>query len=352
MSRYQDEDDLLVHVGRIAKRVGDLERTNPLNQGTIDRGNFTLNVDGNLTTLFGSFFGRHWDLNTNAWAADDIIGISIYNPGDVNPYFQVGRADAAGTLDAIIGFAGAGGSGDQRLENLFAQANNVFIAGNYVTEATRLADRSYLALDAGGHVYLASAVGDISLDAADDIFISPTDGLIVNCNNVDINATGAAANIDLSADTDIILVSQGNTILDPQGSGELQFYIGTTTNPANLNQTSNNIRQVSSARKYKSDIQDTIINPADVLKLRPRTWIDKGELEKDPNYKERTVGFVAEEVAEQESLHPLIQFNDDGTVESLYYDRFTVALIELAKAQQKQIDDLTKRVVALEKKVK
>lgn len=86
------------------------------------------------------------------------------------------------------------------------------------------------------------------------------------------------------------------------------------------------IGRTSSSRRYKSDITDWTPDPSTVLRLRPRTWIDKYPLDGEPI--RRIPGFVAEEVDEL-GLTPLVIYADDDNgqsrAESLNYDRFPAA---------------------------
>lgn len=152
------------------------------------------------------------------------------------------------------------------------------------------------------------------------------------------------SSLDLQAGA-VLIDATGDIDLDPDG--DLRFFISTTTNPANLNQTSNNVRVVSSGRKYKADIQDAVVDSADVLSLRPRTWIDRGELERDPNYTKRTPGFIAEELDEHESLRQFVVYNDEGEPDSIHYDRLLVAVIPVVKEQRAEIDALKSTVASL-----
>lgn len=99
----------------------------------------------------------------------------------------------------------------------------------------------------------------------------------------------------------------------------------TTSSAANavLSSTDGRLVRSTSARKYKADIQDLILEPADVLALRPRTWLDRRQLEEDPDHDLRVPGFIAEEV-EEAGLGIFVTYHD-GEVDGLSYDRITAA---------------------------
>lgn len=106
------------------------------------------------------------------------------------------------------------------------------------------------------------------------------------------------------------------------------------------------IQRVSSARKYKQDIEDYRADPDAVLALRPRTWRDRGEVERNPDTTTRYPGFIAEEVHDL-GLTDLVVYDADGNPDALNYDRFPAALLAVMQRQQHQIDTLTTELAAL-----
>ena len=64
---------------------------------------------------------------------------------------------------------------------------------------------------------------------------------------------------------------------------------------------------------------------------------------------ERQIGLIAQEV---EKEFPELVHTDNEGYKSVAYDKFTAVLLEAIKEQQQQIEDLNKKVVALEKKLK
>jgi hypothetical protein len=105
------------------------------------------------------------------------------------------------------------------------------------------------------------------------------------------------------------------------------IYVGhlTTGLAANayISDTDGQIRRSTSARKYKQDIEDLILDPAMVLALKPRTWRDRGMVEEDPDTTLRIPGFIAEEV-EEAGLGMFVTYKE-GTPEGLAYDRISAA---------------------------
>lgn len=106
------------------------------------------------------------------------------------------------------------------------------------------------------------------------------------------------------------------------------------------------IQMVASSLRYKQDPEDVTIDPAQFLKLRPRSWRDKALVAKDPDTTRRSVGFIAEEVAELGL--PFVDFDEEGRPDSLQYDRFMVGAVQVMQQQADQIKALTARLDALE----
>ncbi len=89
----------------------------------------------------------------------------------------------------------------------------------------------------------------------------------------------------------------------------------------------------ASSRRYKENIQ-TLGSGLNVIeRLRPVTfdWKDR---------KEADLGLIAEEVDEVEPL--LVIRNDKGVIESVKYDQLTVVLINAVKEQQAMIESQKK----------
>lgn len=161
----------------------------------------------------------------------------------------------------------------------------------------------------------------------------------LRCDNA--TGTGNAAPFQLSCAGEIGIYSQ---------TGRLRVPWTNSSAAANVALDADGIIQrVSSARKYKQDIEDYAVDPDDVLALRPRTWRDRGEVERDPDVQTRYVGFIAEEVHDA-GLTDLVVYDADGNPDALSYDRFTAALLQVVQAQQRDLHDLRERVAELERR--
>lgn len=140
---------------------------------------------------------------------------------------------------------------------------------------------------------------------------------------------------------------------DTLAEGELIISsLPTTGSSANLrlDPTFSTVARSTSSRRYKQDIEDAEVDPADVLALRSRTWRDRREVERDADTDHRIVGFVAEELDEHPTLKQFVEYDAEGRPDAIQYDRLSVALVELAKDQEQRLADLEQRVAALEGK--
>lgn len=148
--------------------------------------------------------------------------------------------------------------------------------------------------------------------------------------------------VTISAD-DTNIRSNGNVDIDPDG--ELRFFIGSHATPANLSISSNNVRIVSSALKYKADVEDIVVDRDVLLSMVGKTYVDKAEKEAggEPT---RYPGFIADEWAEHESLRIFVRF-EDGEPEGFHYDRVTVAHHEVLRDHEARIAELEAEKAAM-----
>ncbi|MFJ2297391.1 tail fiber domain-containing protein [Oerskovia paurometabola] len=110
------------------------------------------------------------------------------------------------------------------------------------------------------------------------------------------------------------------------------------------------ILRSTSARRYKQDIEDLVVDPDVVLQLRPRTWRDRGEIDRDPECTTRYPGFIAEELVEA-GLEQFVVYTPEGEVDAIAYDRLTAALVPVLQRQQRQLDEQATTLAALAAKV-
>lgn len=106
--------------------------------------------------------------------------------------------------------------------------------------------------------------------------------------------------------------------------------------------------RVTSAKKYKKDIQSMDIDPYLILKAVPKMWLDKGEIERNGNSKSGvnySYGLIADEIAEI-GLSEFVDYME-GEIEGLQYDRLWILLIPLIKDLFKEASMLKSEVSSL-----
>lgn len=120
------------------------------------------------------------------------------------------------------------------------------------------------------------------------------------------------------------------------------IYDRTTSSAANMFISNGGIlARVSSARKYKTEITKPteIVEKAEkILQIEPAQWKDKAEIKLTGDSK-LYHGFIADEFHEL-GLTEVVQYNEEGEVEGLSYDRLTIYLLPLIKNLYKEIAEL------------
>lgn len=143
-----------------------------------------------------------------------------------------------------------------------------------------------------------------------------------------------------------VAIQSRNVFLTIGSSGDFRVQgMRTASGSANLVMDgSGNIKKVSSARKYKTAIKhlDELSEKAErMLEITPAKWVDKEALKNyndDSNY----YGFIADEFHDL-GLTEVVQYNDEGEVEGLSYDRLTIYLLPLIKNLYNEIAELKKQ---------
>lgn len=136
-------------------------------------------------------------------------------------------------------------------------------------------------------------------------------------------------------------------------SGDLRLYeLPTTSASANLrlNIDAGGIPRVyynTSSRRFKTAIDDAVIDPAEVAQVRVRTWQDIAELERDPDTKQRHVGAIAEELWQFPTLRQFVELDLDGEPVALKYDRMWALALVAARAVAERVTKLEAENAAL-----
>ncbi|AFV51346.1 tail protein [Streptomyces phage phiCAM] len=99
----------------------------------------------------------------------------------------------------------------------------------------------------------------------------------------------------------------------------------------------------TSSIKFKENVRDKELDPADVLALRPVVY-DRKPKDGETDARKDEFGLIAEEVAE--TLPEIVNYLD-GEVDGLRYDLLGVALLAVVKDQQARIEKLEKLVEGL-----
>ena len=114
-----------------------------------------------------------------------------------------------------------------------------------------------------------------------------------------------------------------------------------------MNSSTGLIALVTSSLRYKTEVNPVTIPNDSILALSPKTFYDKGDVERNNNSTTglpRILGIIAEEVAQIPVLKDLlVNYDDQQRPDSINYDRIAIAMIPL-------LQDLAKRVAALEAK--
>ncbi|MCX6832397.1 MAG: tail fiber domain-containing protein [candidate division Zixibacteria bacterium] len=128
--------------------------------------------------------------------------------------------------------------------------------------------------------------------------------------------------------------------LDVDGTARLRNMGGSTGTDVVVDANGKLWKKTSSIR-YKENIGDLNSDPHQLLRLRPVKFDWKTTGEED-------IGLIAEEV--QKVVPALVICDQEGKPDAVKYDKITIYLLEVVKAQQEQIEALTARLAKLEVK--
>lgn len=161
-------------------------------------------------------------------------------------------------------------------------------------------------------------------------------------DNGNVTIAARRTNINTSGDTSMY----GGMSFGSDGTGgrvwSMAVYNRTYSGSANMFITSaGTLGRVTSARKYKTEItkpQEVVEKAEKILQIEPAQWKDKAEIKTHGDSKIYH-GFIADEFHDL-GLTEVVQYNDDGEVEGLSYDRLTIYLLPLIKNLYKEIAEL------------
>lgn len=172
-------------------------------------------------------------------------------------------------------------------------------------------------------------------------------------NNISINARNT--NI-IGYDWVNIKCRNGRVALDGQYVHSYPTYNKTTSAGANVYVAEDGaLLRSSSARKYKTDIQDADNGYGNkLIEFAPKKWIDKVEkkrYEEDPVNNKKPgyyYGLIADDL-DAAGLDMLVNYGADGEVEGINYDRLAVALLPVIKSLKDQVASLKEQIKTLTK---
>ncbi|WP_454728840.1 tail fiber domain-containing protein [Cellulosimicrobium protaetiae] len=296
---------------RLENRVSDLETSAPLQSATISKGGLTVKdgggiraeyEDGSPAIHFGPIFnadGTPQGIGLHVQAPDDGTG-GVLQGHDV--FRAMTRQD--GTTAVVLG----------------ETDNAIGYLWGLVGYATLLA--------ATGDLYLESNTGWGTLKGK-DAWLEATSG-----------TTTVKGSVGLTIDS-------GGQVLIKSATSKVFLEHLTTSAGANcVIGTGGLIERSTSSLRYKQDVEDLVVDVADVLKLRPRTWRDRADVAGDPDVETRYVGFIAEELDEA-GLTQWVLYDEQGRPDAIAYDRLTAALVPVVQDQQARLDDQAQQIVTL-----
>ena len=191
--------------------------------------------------------------------------------------------------------------------------------------------------------------GSSYLDSGGNIVVT---GIISASGNIGGGGLSSSAGLSISAGG--ITVNSGNTTLTTLTTGSTANIYGylynqgyaSTTGSANMriNTGSGLIAYATSSQRYKVEIEPQIIPNESVLSLVAKSYVDKTEYEKNNNSDEglqRWLGLIAEDINKIPVLKDLlVEYDDKGKPNSVYYDRVAVALIPLLQDHEARLAKL------------
>jgi len=205
--------------------------------------------------------------------------------------------------------------------------------------------------ESGAPLFLAASyesTGETTVQAGSVSDYTELDQYRVFANDVAINGN----DVDIVSVNDVDVTCKNGRALLGAAGGDTRSVTSTTGSAANVykDPATSRFYRSTSALKYKTDIADAEVDPADVLSLAGRTWVDKDKIDNpdQPEHLRRDVGFIADELDALPSLRQFVVYDEDGEPDSIEYDRLSVALLVLAKVQQARLDSFEERLSALE----
>lgn len=321
-----------------------------------------ISVDNNATNPTGIILNTSGtassNITFNAGANNSIffIGNGIINPATGKTSLllldETGKILTAGINTPIVcGSLTAAGSAGETI-SLGIPGNNAitFISdsGNIDISATNTGADLNLVGDQNIKIS-SSAINKIANDPAWTVLALDTLGNIVTSEKSDVfvygstNATDNYIKLDNATPSNGVIIGGPSLYLEGQGLTPAAGYTNTLTIDEN-----NKIGIVVSSAKYKEDIKSLNINDDSFDKLQPVSYNYIGK-----NHTE--YGFIAEDLAQNESLKNAVIFNKNGEAMSINYNAVFVAVthqfLKTKKALNERIKTLEVDLIAKDEKI-
>lgn len=103
----------------------------------------------------------------------------------------------------------------------------------------------------------------------------------------------------------------------------------------------------SSTIRAKQDVTSSTLDVSAVLSIEPKNFRYKAQVESRGEEAAVEVGFIAEDL-DAAGLSQFVYYDEEGRPEGVSYETFSVALLQVARNQQAQLDALIARIEALE----
>ncbi|WP_112181373.1 phage tail spike protein [Paraliobacillus zengyii] len=311
---------------------------------TIDATN--INLVGAVTVL-SDITGNLGIINAGEINGIDINGSTFNSVTDARNYTRIENNHIVAEGDFYSSIGGSG-DGTNNSYGLFSLNNGKFSlkTGLINADSSRQSVNTEVKIEAVGISVVSAGGGGTYMGNGGDIgfgdFIDGTNrtaAVYTQGNNLYLDATGTVVS-QTSFRSDGNLYSTG-------------AYNTTTGASSNVYiSTAGQFARVTSAKKYKTDIQAVDIDYNKILDLKPSHWFDKAEVAENGGITDglkRYYGLIAENVFDV-GLSQYVTFNGDE-IEGIEYDRLWTLLIPVANDHADRIKYLEMENQVLKQKV-
>jgi hypothetical protein len=285
-------------------------------------------TNNNSATTYGKVFGGRNSAGDGYVALGTGITNNLYavetgnvGIGTSSPSYKLHISGSAGTLARIT-------DGTNNLDFYAGSSLNEIAATTTMLFSTNNAER--MRITSGGNVSIGSTV-----DTGFRTFIKGTNGVLISAGS---SSSNNAFYIQNEAENTNLFIVRGDGAIFFQGN-----YPFTTGSGANLWIDSSGViqRNVSSI-KYKNDVQDYDKGLADLMKLRPVSYLSKSEIDNPKRY----AGMIAEELHEL-GFSEYVNLDNNGEPDSISYASMVALLTKAIQEQQAQIEAQQQQINSL-----